>query len=139
MFRRGAVVSLLAFSSISGAFAQPAVTSAGSYSIISAGSNTVGAEDISDNGTVVGRVGASGFILRNGVFTPYVPAPVRGLSSAFSQIYGVNNAGQVVGEYFAVVVPFSARAGQRRQRSATPASCCPACRTRPARASTGWP
>ena len=61
-------------------------------------------EDINDNGMVVGRDGAFGFVMRNGIVTPYVAAPVRGLVSAFSQLYGVNNAGEMVGEYFAVGV-----------------------------------
>jgi uncharacterized membrane protein len=96
---------VLALCTAIGAMAQPAATADGSYAIISAGGNTVAAEDLADNGMVVGRIGAKGFTLRNGVFTEYVAAPVQGLNSAFSQIYGVNNSGQFVGEYFALGVP----------------------------------
>jgi hypothetical protein len=59
---------------------------------------------ISDGGIIVGRDGSLGFVMHNGVITSYVAAPVVGKQSAFSQLYGVNNAGDMVGEYFAVGV-----------------------------------
>jgi uncharacterized membrane protein len=61
--------------------------------------------DINDGGLIVGRDGAAGFVMRNGVITRYVATPVVGRDSLFSQLYGVNNAGDMVGEYFAVGVP----------------------------------
>ena len=62
-------------------------------------------QDINDGGLIVGRDGTFGFLLRNGVFTPYIAAPVQGQPFGFSQLYGVNNAGDMVGEYFALSIP----------------------------------
>ena len=62
-------------------------------------------EDINDGGLIVGRDGSFGFLLRNGVFTPYVAAPVQGQPFGSSQLFGVNNAGDMVGEYFALGIP----------------------------------
>lgn len=61
-------------------------------------------EDINDGGLIVGRDGSLGFVMRKGEITPFIAPPVQGRDFPFSQLYGVNNAGNMVGEYFALGV-----------------------------------
>lgn len=93
----------LALTLATGASAQNGPGLLGTYTIVGR-AGSIGTTDISDSGMIVGWMGNSGFTYRNGELTPFVAPPVDGLPSAFSQIYGVNNAGDTVGEYFAVGV-----------------------------------
>ncbi len=96
-------ICALALTLATGALAQSGPGLMGNFAILGP-SGSLEATDISDSGLVVGALGGSGFTYRKGVLTPFVAPPVQGLVSAFSQIYGVNNAGDLVGEYFAVGV-----------------------------------
>lgn len=103
MLTKSLSIAALALTLATGAFAQNGPGLIGNFAILGPSQSTA-AYDISDSGLVVGAMGSIGFTYRKGVVTPFVALPVQGLPFAFSQIYGVNNAGDLVGEYFALGV-----------------------------------